>query len=173
MPAVPEAAIDRRLRRLVELRRLAVVVDAAARDRVLRLARELRLELGETVPKTAAARALGVSVKALDRWAESGHVPQLRRPGAGRAELETDAVLDVLEEVTALRERGIRARPVATALARLREDGRLRPKLRPNQASSELRQQYLATTPVDRLRLAAELSYVQTRLAAAGRALAR
>jgi hypothetical protein len=98
----------------------------------LLLARELRLELDDSIPKLPAARALGVSVKSLDRWIATGDIPSLRRPGSSRSQIETDSVLDLLDEVTRLREEGVVSGVIAHGLARLREAGRLRPKLRPN-----------------------------------------
>jgi len=157
-----------RLRQIVELRQVAAALEPPARDRVWRVARELRLELDDSVPKLPAAQALGVSVRALDKWAAKGEIPTLRRPGAGRSQLETDAVLDLLEEVADLRRAGVTSGVIAAALGRLREQGRLRRKFRPSQSPAELRRTYTETNPVERLRTAAELSYAQTRLAALG-----
>jgi DNA-binding transcriptional MerR regulator len=161
-------SVDRRLRQVVELRRSAAGLDPSTRDRIWRIARELRLELGDSVPKLPAARALGISVKALDKWVAKGAIPPLRRPGAKRSQVETDAVLDLLEEVIDLRQAGVASGVIAAGIARLRDQGRLRPKLRPNRSATELRRSYRATSPVERLRTAAELSYVQTRLATLG-----
>ena len=158
--------MDNRLRQIVELRRVAAALEPPAADQIWRLARELRLELDDSVPKLPVARALGISVKALDRWVTLGEIPTLRRPGAGRSRVETDAVLDLLQEVTDLRRAGVTRGVIAAAIGRLRDQGRLRRKLRPNQSSAELRRAYRTTTPLERLRIAAELSSVQTRLAA-------
>jgi DNA-binding transcriptional MerR regulator len=163
-----QPALNVRLRQIVELRRVAAALDLPARDRIWRLARELRLELDDSVPKLPVARALGISVKALDKWVAKGEIPTLRRPGAGRSQVETDAVLDLLQEVTDLRLAGVTSGVIAAAIGRMRERGRLRRKLRPNQSPAELRRTYQTTTPLERLRTAAELSYVQTRLAALG-----
>jgi hypothetical protein len=160
--------VDARLRQIVELRRVAADLHPPARDRIWRLARELRLELDDSIPKLPAARALGVSVKAMDKWVAKGEIPTLRRPGAGRSGVETDAVLDLLQAVTDLRLAGVTSGVIAAAIGRLRDQGRLRRKLRPNQSPAELRRTYRATTPLERLRTAAELSYVQTRLVALG-----
>ena len=160
------SALAGRLHQIVELRRLAAQLEAPARDRLWRLARELRLEFDDSVPKLPAAGALGISVKALDKWIAKGALPTLRRPGAGRSRIETDAVLDLLEAVTDLREQGLSNGVVAAGVARLRQENRLRPKLRPNLSPAELRSVFEATAPFDRIRTAAELSYVQTRLAA-------
>jgi hypothetical protein len=169
MTAATAKPLEARIRQIVELRRLAAEVDAIRGRRLLLLARELRLELDDGIPKLPAARALGVSVKALDRWIATGDVPSLRRPGSGRSQVETDSVLDLVEEVTRLHEEGVVSGVIARALERLRDTGRLRPKLRPNEAPADLRRRYGETTPAERLRAAAELSYVQTRLVAAGK----
>ena len=158
--------VDVRLGQIVELRRVAAALEPPARDRIWRLARELRLELDDSVPKLPAARALGISVKTLDKWVARGEIPTLRRPGAGRSQVETDTVLDLLQEATELRLAGATSGVVAVAIRRLREQGRLRPKLRPNPSPAELRRIYRTTTPLERLRTAAELSSVQTHLAA-------
>lgn len=157
--------MEQRLRQIVELRRASASLDSPTRDRLWRIARELRLELGDAVPKLPAARALGISIKGLDKWVAKGAIPTLRRPGAKRSQVETDAILDLLEEVVELRQAGLSSGVIAAAVARLRDQGRLRPKLGPNPTAAELRGAHQTTTPLERLRTAAELSYVQTRLA--------
>src|SRR3954470_19905963 len=151
------AAVDVRLRQIVELRGIAAELDPPARDRIWRLARELRLELDDSVPKLPVARALRVSVKALDKWVAKGELPTLRRPGAGRSQIETDAALDLLQEVTELRRAGATSGVIAAAVGRLRDQGLLQRKLRPNQSPAELRRLYRETTPLERLHIAAEL----------------
>ena len=96
-----------RLRQIVELLRVAAALDPRARYKARRRARELRLELGDSVPKLPLARALGVSVKALDNWVAKGEIPTLSRPGAGRSRVEADAILDLLEEASELRLAGV------------------------------------------------------------------
>ena len=120
------------------------------------------------VPKTRAATVLGVSVTALDKWVARGSLPVVRRPGSSREQIDAEALLDLAEEVTRLREAGRTRGIIAAAFERLAEKGRPRPKLRPNQSASELREHYLRTTPRDRLREVAELSRVLTELAARG-----
>lgn len=159
---------EERLRQIVELRRVATGLESPRRDRIWGVARELRLELDDSIPKLPAARALGISVTALDKWVAKGQVPALRRPGAGRSQVDADAILDLLEEVTTLRKSGVTSGVIAAAVGRLAEQGRLRRKLMPNRSPVELRRAYGTTTPVERLRRAAELSYVQTRLAPTG-----
>ena len=160
--------VDVRLRQIVALREALGGADPRARGQIWRVARELRLELGDSVAKVPAARALGISVRGLDHWVARGEIPAFRRPGAGRSRVESDAVLDVLEEVSVVRRAGVTSGVIAAAIARMRVHGRLRPKLKPNERPTELRRVYEATTPVARLTIAAELSNVQTRLAAMG-----
>ena len=162
------SAADVRLRQIVDLRQASAAADPSARAQLWRVARELRLELGDSVPKLPAASALGISVKALDHWVSRGAVPTFRRPGTNRSSVETDAVLDLLEEVADLRRTGVASAVIATAVGRVEDKGRMRRKLRPNESAAELRRTYETTTAADRLRIAAELSAVQVRLAAGG-----
>lgn len=138
-----------------------------SRLRLRRAERLLREDMGGSVPKSVAARLLGVSTTALAKWVEAGRLPVVRRPG-GREEIDAEALLDVAEEVARLREAGSARGVVATALRRLDERGLPRRRLRPNRPARELRSDYLATTPLDRLEEAAELSEFATTLAALG-----
>lgn len=125
-------------------------------------------EVGTSVPKRRAAALLGISVTALQRWVRSGRLPVVRRAG-GREEIEAGALLDVVEEVRRIREEEDAPRaPVARAFRRLAARGLPRRKLRPNQPARELRAAYLRSTPAERLREAAELSFAVTTLARYG-----
>ena len=146
------------------------VTDPRERQRLKRVERDLRREIGVGVPKTPAAFVLGVSVTALDKWIARGRLPVVRRPGSSRQEIDTDALLDLAEEVTRLREAGRTRGLLAAALERLEGVGKPRPRFRPNQSARELRENYLRTTPRDRLREVAELSRILTSLAARGTA---
>jgi len=116
---------------------------------------------------------LGVSVTALDKWIARGRLPVVRRPGSSREQVDADALLDLAEEVTRLREDGQTRALLASAFERLATEGRPRPKLRPNQPTGELREHYQQTTPADRVREVAELSRVLTGLAVRGAATRR
>ena len=85
-----------------------------------------------------------------------GVIPTLRRPGGGRSQIDTEAILDLLAEVTTLRKQGGTSGVVETAIDRLRERGRLHRKLRPNTSPAELRRIYRTTTPVQGLARAAD-----------------
>jgi hypothetical protein len=166
--------MERTIEHVVALRCVAsAVVDSQERRRLRRVERELRRELGVGVAKTRAAAVLGVSVTALDKWIARGRLPVVRRPGSTRRQIDADALLDLAQEVTRLREAGEKRGVLATAFERLAQRGRPRPRLHPNQSADELRSNYLRTTPGERLREAAELSRVLTSLAARGAAAAR
>ena len=162
-------SVRRALEVAAEIRRAARHVgDERVARRLRRAERLVRRDIGPTVPKSVAATALGVSVAALDRWIASGRLPVVRRP-RGREEVEAAALLDLLEEVGRLREEeGVVRRVLAAAFARLGQGGLPRPGLRPNTPARELRRSYLASTPVERLRETAELSYAATSLAGYG-----
>jgi hypothetical protein len=82
----------------------------------------LERAVGPSVARAAAARLLGVSQTALDRWISLGEIPVVETP-TGRREVPLPALLDLLEAVEArrrtdgdrhalgavLRERGARA----------------------------------------------------------------
>ncbi|TMK78532.1 MAG: hypothetical protein E6G45_06420 [Actinobacteria bacterium] len=161
--------IERTIEHVVSLRRAgAALADPRESRRLKRVERELQRAIGVGVPKRRAAAVLGVSVTALDKWIARGRLPVVRRPGSSREQIDADALLDLAEEVTRLREDGQTRALLAGAFERLAQEGRPRPKLRPNQPAPELREHYRRTTPSDRLREVAELSRVLTDLAARG-----
>lgn len=90
----------------------------------------LERELGETVSRRLAARILGVSHTALDRWIKAGDLPVVYS-SKGRVEMPVPALLDLYEAVAADRAAG-RGRYVLTptmerqrdAAQRLRVDDR-------------------------------------------------
>ena len=167
MPS-PELA----LAHVVELRRVRrTITDPDARRRLGRVIRGLRAIIGAGVPKRRAAGLLGVSVQALERWVRNGAIPVVRKPGSSRELIDAEALFAVAEEVARLRERGVERGALAAALGTLQSEGRLPRKLRPNQSATELRHEYLHTTPAERLRNAVILS--ETAHALAGRAKAR
>lgn len=145
-------------------------------QRLSRVERHLRQALGPSVPKLAAAGALGVSLTALDRWIDRGLVPVVRAPGNSRLQLESRPLLELLEQVEVLREEGRRGQLIAAALRRLgrRPQGPGRLILsaelaalpRPNVSTWELRAAAESTTPLDRLETVAELSEALTSLRA-------
>ncbi|MGH3035494.1 MAG: hypothetical protein ACRDON_13205 [Gaiellaceae bacterium] len=161
--------VGRALEVAVEIRQAARAVrDERVARRLRRAERLLRREIGPSVPKRRAASLLGVTVAALERWIAAGKLPVVQRP-RGRQEIEAGAFLDLMDEVRGLREEEGAVRGVlAAAFRRLGERRLPPPSLRPNTPPHELRRTYLDSTPVERLRDAAELSYAVTTLASYG-----
>ena len=75
----------------------------------------LEQELGETISRRLAAKLLGVSHTALERWIESGDVP-LVFTLAGRQEVSVAALLDLYEAVRSNETDGTVRHPLAAAL---------------------------------------------------------
>jgi hypothetical protein len=109
--------------RIAEKERLArdlLLLDGAHRDpdsgrRAIAMVRnDLARAVGPTITRAMAARLLGVSQTALDRWIESGEVPAVISP-SGRREIARDALLALVEDVTSRRRDGDR-HPLASAL---------------------------------------------------------
>ena len=172
---MPTVATETVLADLVVLRRaVRAERDPARQRRLSEVERHLREALGSSVPKLPAARALGVSLTALDRWIDRGLVPVVPGAGGSRLRPETTPLLELLEHVEALREQGRRGHVVAAALRRLGRrppgEGRwiVSPELallpRPNVPAWELKETASATTPIERLASVAELSEALTTL---------
>ena len=80
--------IERALRDAVELRALAhAAPDGPSRSLLEEIARRRSEDIGPSVPKTRAARMLGVSLTTLDKWIERGAIPARRRSSSSRQEL--------------------------------------------------------------------------------------
>lgn len=158
--------------RAVALRRVAAAVsDPVEARRLARIQRELRREIGFSVPKTRAAALLGVSVGALDRWVAAGRLPTVRKPGAAREEIDADAVVELALQVELLREEGVARGVLAAAFERLATEGKPKRRPRPNMPARQLRADYLNSTPLQRLAVGVELNRTGTTLAALGRRL--
>jgi hypothetical protein len=80
----------------------------------------LERELGPTVSRRVAARALGVSHTALNRWIEAGDLPVVTT-ASGRTQVPVLALLDLRDAVDADRERGETRHPLASSLSRRRQ----------------------------------------------------
>ncbi|MDX6690534.1 MAG: hypothetical protein QOG15_1991 [Solirubrobacteraceae bacterium] len=83
----------------------------------------LERELGETVSRRLAARVLGVSHTALDRWIKAGDLPLVYSP-RGRVEVPVPALLELYEAVEADRADGHRRYALTPTMARRREAAR-------------------------------------------------
>ena len=93
------AVSDQKLRRLRSIARLRRAQRRMPRDRDLAAVRsELEQELGETVSQRIAARFLGVSHTALQRWASRGDLPVVQSLN-GRPGIPVPALLDLHETI--------------------------------------------------------------------------
>ena len=163
------AETEQRVRHVVALRRaLEALPDGPERRRGRRVERELRQALGVGVPKSVAARVLGISVTALDRWIQKGKIVEAHRPGSSRALVEAWSLIVVAGEAERVREEGVERGVVAEAVRRLEARGRLPVPSRPNEHPLVLRRDFLNSTPEERLAEGAELAYAGTWLAAQG-----
>jgi hypothetical protein len=119
--------VDRRqelIEHILRLRRLGRQLPGN-RD-VAEVRSALERELGATVSRRVAARALGVSHTALDRWIDTGDLPVVLST-SGRVQVPVRALLELREAVDADREHGGRRYALTPSMTRRREDaGRLR-----------------------------------------------
>ena len=93
--------VDRKLElfeNIVRLRRAGRQAPGSRDIAVVRVA--LERQLGETVSRRLAARALGVSHTALDRWVKAGDLPVVYSP-EGRVEVPVPALVDLYEAAQA------------------------------------------------------------------------
>jgi hypothetical protein len=135
--------------------------DPALRDGLRGIEVSLRKQLGPSVPKRAAARLLGVSVTALDRWIDRGCLPVVASTrGSKRLGVETGSLLDLATVARRLRLRGQTRAVLSEAVRTLgwRERGHrlvFAPDVarlpRPNLSLDELQRQFAETTPEERV----------------------
>lgn len=121
----------------------------------------LRRQLGPSVPKRAAARLLGVSVTALDRWVDRGQLPAVSAsPAATRLGIETGPLLDLATQVRRLRRAGSSHAVLSQAIRELGWQHRgqrlvygadIAKLPRPNVPLGELERQFEETTPAERV----------------------
>lgn len=101
---------ERKLQRLSQVARLRRAQRHSSHERdVAGVRAELEVELGETVSQRLAARFLGVSHTALQRWIKAGDLPVVYTP-SGRKEVPVASLLDLQERVERERSRGDRRR---------------------------------------------------------------
>lgn len=113
--------VDRKLELFENIARLRRAGHQAPWSRDIAMVRvALERQLGETVSRRLAARALGVSHTALDRWVKAGDLPLVYSP-EGRAEVPVPALLDLYEAVQAEDASGQRRHVLAPTMARRRQ----------------------------------------------------
>lgn len=117
-------AIDRKLElfeNIVRLRRVGQEIPGNADLSAVRIA--LERELGETLSRRLAARILGVSHTALDRWVTRGELPVVYS-AKGRVEVPVPALLDLYESVEADRAQASRRYVLTPTIIRQRQAAR-------------------------------------------------
>ena len=99
--------IHERERTLENIARLRKAEQRAGDPEIATVREDLESQLGGTVSRSIAARQLGVSHTALNRWVASGHIPVVitRR---GRKEVPIPALLKLQERVVEQRRSGRR-----------------------------------------------------------------
>lgn len=114
-------AVDRKQELFENIVRLRRAAREAPRSSDISFVRAtLERELGPTVSRRLAARVLGVSHTALDRWIKAGDLPVVYS-AKGRVEIPVPALLDLYESVEAGRAEGPRRYVLAPTMARQRE----------------------------------------------------
>lgn len=105
---------------IVEIRLLARETrEQETRAGLRRLEWRLRSLLDPGVPKRQAARQLGVSVTALDKWIRRGRAPVVAQEGSSRRTVETRSFLELAEQLELLRRDGLEHGLLAEAFRRL------------------------------------------------------
>lgn len=120
LPLVRMGVVERKqelFENIVRLRRAGRDVPGNRDIAAVRAA--LELELGETVSRRLAARVLGVSHTALDRWIKAGDVPVVYS-SKGRLEVPVPALLDLHDAVESDRAEGARRYVLTPTMARRR-----------------------------------------------------
>lgn len=116
--------VDRKLELFENVVRLRRVGREAPGNRdIAAVRRALERELGETVSRRLAARVLGVSHTALDRWIKAGDLPVVYS-STGRTEVPVPALLELYEAVESDRTENARRYVLAPTMARRRAAAR-------------------------------------------------
>src|SRR6266511_5537495 len=109
--------IEQSVGHIARLRR-AERVPGATED-VVPARRHLEADVGPTLSRAMAARVLGVSQTALDRWIAAGLLPTVISP-RGRIEVPRRVVVELLESIEQLKSEGVSRNLLAAALRRRR-----------------------------------------------------
>lgn len=117
MTAIEE---EKTVKDAIELRRAAKTMKpgSSAHGHVANVLGRMQSDLGVGVHKKVAARTLGISVPALDKWIKRGYIGVVRT-SRSRELVRKDDLLDIAVVVQELRERGERTGLVAAAVRKL------------------------------------------------------
>lgn len=105
--------LSRLIEQLLRLRRLEQHVDPETRSELAEVSQFLEDTAGPTVSRASAARVLGISQTALDRWIEKGELAVVMTP-RGRREVPLTELIELLLEVE--RTDGHPDRPLASVM---------------------------------------------------------
>jgi excisionase family DNA binding protein len=107
---VPQRRLNtaRLIQDLLRLRRAAGFAGERARAEIDDVQNHLHELVGPTVSRAEAARLLGISYPALDRWISKGEIPAVITP-EGRREIPVSHLLDLLEEIEERQEEDLSA----------------------------------------------------------------
>lgn len=116
--------VERKLELLENIARLRRAARAGPSNEDISAVRVwLERELGDTVSRRLAARALGVSHTALERWITNGDVPVVYTD-TGRLEIPVPSLLELCDAVARTREAGAERYVLAPTMARQRQAAR-------------------------------------------------
>lgn len=107
------ARTEQLVKNIARLRR-AERVPAVAAD-IAPVRGDLEADVGPALSRAMAARVLGVSQTALDRWIASGDIPTVIAP-TGRTQVPRQVVVELAEAIGDLERQGRRRHPLAAAL---------------------------------------------------------
>ena len=113
------ASKEQLVRNIVRLRRAERA--SAANDDIVAVRADLERTVGPTVARAMAARLLGVSQTALDRWIAHGDIPAVMAR-TGRHEVPLHALVDLAEAVQDCSQTGDDRHPLAAVLRERRSD---------------------------------------------------
>jgi hypothetical protein len=94
------------------LRRIERAADSPVRRELALVRESLEKAVGPTINRAAAARMLGISQTALDRWIDKGEIAAVLTP-RGRREIPLSELVDLLDEVDRARSDTGAGRPLA------------------------------------------------------------
>jgi hypothetical protein len=113
--------VEMAIREILRLRDVQRRADPSLGSEIGQTIDALSGAIGRSVKKAVAARLLGISQTALDRWIAAGDIGVVQTP-SGRTEVPLRELLELLEELPSIEDS---ARPVSAALKKRRRESRI------------------------------------------------
>src|SRR6266542_1435093 len=113
--ASPRNDTSTAIENILRLRRAESVVDGPVRDDIAPAREFLEGLVGPTVRPAKAARLLGITQPALNKWIEKGEIAAVMTP-RGRREIPLSELVELLEEVDEAARDESRSRPLAAVI---------------------------------------------------------